>query len=146
MLKKSHIKLALKLAKESENNNEIPVGCVIFDNKGKVISSASNSSIEKNDPTAHAEILAIRKACKNLNLKKLNELSIYVTLEPCKMCEYAIYQAGIKKIFFGAYSEKNTFLHKKINYHYEKDGYQFYGGIEEEECSELLTNFFRKLR
>ena len=146
MLKKNHIKLALKIAKESANKNEIPVGCVIFDKKGKVISSASNSSIEKNDPTAHAEILAIRKACKNLNLNKLNELSIFVTLEPCKMCEYAIYQAGIKKIFFGAYSEKNTFLHKKINYHYEKDGYQFYGGIEEEECSELLTNFFRKLR
>ena len=146
MLKKSHIKLALKIAKESANKNEVPVGCVIFDNKGKVISSASNSSIEKNDPTAHAEILAIRKACKNLNFKKLNELSIYVTLEPCKMCEYAIYQAGIKKIFFGAYSEKNFLEHKKINYHYENGGYQFYGGIEEEECSKLLTNFFKKLR
>ena len=95
MLKKSHIKLALKIAKESENKNEIPVGCVIFDKKGKIISSASNSSIEKNDPTAHAEILAIRKACKKLNLNKLNELSIFVTLEPCKMCEYAIYESGI---------------------------------------------------
>ena len=99
----------------------------------------------KNDPTAHAEILAIRKACKKLNLKKLNELSIYVTLEPCKMCEYAIYQAGIKKIFFGAYSEKNPLLHKKINYHLEENGCQFYGGIEEEECSELLKNFFKNL-
>ena len=140
------MKLALDLAKKSLKQNEIPVGCVIFDNKGKVVSSASNSPIERNDPTAHAEILAIRKACKNLNHKKLNELSIYATLEPCKMCEYAINQAGIKKIFFGAYSEKNSLLHKKINYHYENDGFQFYGGIEEEECSELLTNFFKKLR
>ena len=146
MLKKSHIKLALKIAKESANKNEIPVGCVIFDNKGKLISFASNSCIEKNDPTAHAEILAIRKACKNLNLNKLNGLSIFVTLEPCKMCEYAIYQAGIKKIYFGAYSENNSFVHKKINYQNENNGYLFYGGIEEKECSELLKKFFKKLR
>ena len=112
MLKKSHIKLALKIAKESVTKNEIPVGCVIFDKKGKVISSASNCSIEKNDPTAHAEILAIRKACKNLNLNKLNELSIFVTLEPCKMCEYAIYEAGIKKIFLELI-QKMTLLHIK---------------------------------
>ena len=146
MLKKSHVKLALKIAKESANKNEIPVGCVIFDKKGKVISSASNLSIEKNDPTAHAEILAIRRACKNLNHNKLNELSIFVTLEPCKMCEYAIYEAGIKKIFFGAYSENNSHTHKKINYQLENNGYQFYGGIEEKECSKILTNFFKKLR
>ena len=146
MLKKSHVKLALKIAKDSANKNEIPVGCVIFDKKGKVISSASNSSIEKNDPTAHAEILAIRKACKNLNLNKLHELSIFVTLEPCKMCEYAIYESGIKKIFFGAYSENSSLTHKKINYQLENNGYQFYGGIEEKECSKLLTNFFKKLR
>ena len=146
MLKKSHIKLAIKIAKESANKNEIPVGCVIFDNNGKVISFASNYSIEKNDPTAHAEILAIRKACKNLNLNKLNELSIFVTLEPCKMCEYAIYESGIKKIFFGAYSENRSLTHKKINYQLENNGYQFYGGIEEKECSKLLTNFFKNLR
>jgi len=130
----------------SANKNEIPVGCVIFDKKGKIISSASNSSIEKNDPTAHAEILAIRKACKKLNLNKLNELSIFVTLEPCKMCEYAIYESGIKKIFFGAYSESSSLTHKKINYQLENNGYQFYGGIEEKECSKLLTDFFKKLR
>ncbi len=146
MLKKSHIKLALKIAKESANKNEIPVGCVIFDKTGKVISSGSNSPIEKNDPTAHAEILAIREACKKLNLNKLNDLSIFVTLEPCKMCEHAIYEAGIKKIFFGAYSENYSIAHKKINYQLEKNGHQFYGGIEEKECSKLLTNFFKKLR
>ena len=146
MLKKSHIKLALKIAKESFNKEEIPVGCVIFDKKGKVISSASNSSIEKKDPTAHAEILAIRKACKNLNQNRLNGLSLFVTLEPCKMCEYAIYQAGIKKIFFGTYSENKSLEYKKINYQTENNGYQFYGGIEEKECSKLLKKFFKKLR
>ena len=62
------------------------------------------------------------------------------------MCEYAIYETGIKKIFFGAYSENNSLTHKKINYQLERNGYQFYGGIEEKGCSKLLTNFFKKLR
>ena len=62
------------------------------------------------------------------------------------MCEYAIYEAGIKKIFFGAYLENNSHTHKKINYQLENNGYQFYGGIEAKECSKLLTHFFKKLR
>ena len=62
------------------------------------------------------------------------------------MCEYAIYESGIKKIFFGAYSRSSSLTHIKINYQLEKNGYQFYGGIEEKECSKLLTDFFKKLR
>ncbi len=96
---------ALKLAQSSSSKNEIPVGCVIADSKGKIISYAINSTFKKNDPTAHAEIIAIRKACKKLKTRKLIDFSIFITLEPCKMCEAAILQSGIKKIFFGAYSD-----------------------------------------
>ena len=147
MLKKIHVKTAIKLAKESKNSNEIPVGCVIFNEEGKIISKANNSSIKKCDPTAHAEILAIRKACKKLKKTKLHNLSIFVTLEPCKMCENAIYQTGIKKVYFGAYAENlEKIKDKKINYQFENNGYQYYGGIEEKECSKLLKSFFRKIR
>ncbi len=147
MLNQNIISLALKLAKKSYENNEIPVGCVIFDSKGIVISSSYNSTLKNNDPTAHAEILAIRKACKKLKIKKLIDFSIYTTLEPCKMCEHAIYNAGIKQVFFGAYSENfKIFKNKQKNYHYEILGYQYYGGIEERKCSELLKIFFKKKR
>ncbi len=147
MLKKNHVKTAIKLAKDSKKFNEIPVGCVIFDDEGKIISKANNSSIQKCDPTAHAEILAIRQACKKLKKTKLQDLSIFVTLEPCKMCENAIYQSGIKRVYFGAYAENlEKIKDKMINYQFEQNGYQYYGGIEEKECSKLLKSFFRKLR
>jgi len=147
MLNTYHTKLAIELAKKSSKNQEIPVGCVIFDENGKVISYASNATIEKFDSTAHAEILAIRKACELLKVNKLNSLSIYVTLKPCKMCEAAIFQSGIKKIFFGAYSNYSTFNDNvKKNAQFEKNGYQYYGGIEEIECSKILKSFFKRLR
>ena len=100
MLKKIHIETAISLAKESNVKEEIPVGCVIFDNNGEIISKSYNLT-EKNffDPTAHAEILAIREACKKLKVKKLNNCSIFVTLEPCEMCKNAIYQSRNKKYF-----------------------------------------------
>ena len=137
---------ALKLA-QSSPKNEIPVGCVIADSKGKIISYANNSTLKKNDPTAHAEIIAIRKACKKLKTSKLLDFSIFVTLEPCKMCEAAILQSGIKKVFFGAYSDSfRIFKEKKKNYDSENRGYQYYGGIKEKECSNLIRNFFKSKR
>jgi tRNA(adenine34) deaminase len=147
MIKNIHIETAISLAKESNVKEEIPVGCVIFDNDGEIISKAYNL-VEKNlDPTAHAEILAIREACKKLKVKKLENCSIFVTLEPCEMCKNAIYQAGIKKIFFGAYSENLNIIKKiKIKYASETAEYQFYGGIEERKCSEIIKNFFKSRR
>ena len=146
MLKKIHIETAISLAKESNVKEEIPVGCVIFDNNGEIISKSYNLTEKNFDPTAHAEILAIREACKKLKVKKLNNCSIFVTLEPCEMCKNAIYQAGIKKIFFGAYSENLKNKEKKMKYVSETDEYQFYGGIEEEKCSEIIKNFFKSRR
>ena len=113
MLKKIHIETAISLAKESNIKEEIPVGCVIFDNGGEIISKTYNL-VEKNfDPTAHAEILAIREACKKLKVKKLENCSIFVTLEPCEMCKNAIYQAGIKKNFFWSILRKSKYYKKK---------------------------------
>ena len=141
------MKYALQQASKSSNNDEVPVGCVIVNSKGVVISSAVNSTFKNNDPTAHAEIIAIRKACQKLKTTKLSSYSLYVTLQPCQMCEAAIIYSGIKKVFFGAYSESLQILkEKKYNYHSESNGYQIYGGIHEQKCSELLKKFFKKLR
>ena len=101
MLKDNLIKLALKLAEKSYKKSEVPVGCVVFDEKGKIISYASNQMNEKKDPTAHAELIAIRKACRKLKKEKLTNLSIFTTLQPCTMCEAAIFLAGIKKFILG---------------------------------------------
>ncbi len=84
------MKFAIDLAKHSRRIGEIPVGCVIVDDKNKMVSYAFNSMKKNHDPTAHAEIIAIRKACNKLKTTKLLGFSLYVTLEPCLMCESAI--------------------------------------------------------
>jgi len=146
-IEKEIMNFALKLAQSSSSKNEIPVGCVIADLNGNIISYAYNSTFKKNDPTAHAEIIAIRRACKKLRTRKLLNFSLFVTLEPCKMCEAAILQSGIKRVFFGAYSNYfRIFTEKKKNYSCEDKGYQYYGGIQEEKCSNLIKDFFKNKR
>ncbi len=138
---------AIRLAKKSEKLGDVPVGCIILDSDGSVVSSAQNSMIKSNDPTAHAEILAIRKACKKKKTQKLDGLTLYVTLEPCRMCEAAIYEVGIRKVFFGSYTGSyEIFNNLKKKYNSNKQGYQFLGGIEENKCNNLLKSFFKKLR
>ncbi len=138
---------AIKLALKSSKLNEVPVGCVITDAKGKIVGYGYNSSIKHNDPTSHAEIMAIRMACKKQKSHKLKNHSLYVTLEPCKMCEAAIHHTGIKKVYFGAYSQSaEIFENKKKKFHKEVNGYLFHGGINEIECNKLIKNFFKKLR
>ena len=141
------MKLALDLAKKSFKQNEIPVGCVLVNDKNKIISYASNSMLKNHDPTSHAEIVAIRKACKKLKTTKLLNFSIYTTLEPCLMCESLIISVGIKKIYFGAYSD-NVKIHKRKikNYFSNNNNYEFFGGFNEKECSELIINALEKKR
>ena len=115
--------LALKLAKSCNDSDDVPVGCVIVNEDSKLISYARNSVVRNQDATAHAEILAIRFACNFLKSYRLSDYILYVTLEPCVMCEAAIHQSKIKKVFFGAYNQnfkqiqknikKNTFFPKK---------------------------------
>ena len=142
-----HMKLAIELAKRADNLNEVPVGCVLVDEKNNLVSYAFNSTIKNNDPTCHAEIIAIRDACKKLKTTKLLNFSIYTTLEPCQMCEAVIINVGIKNIFFGAYSQSFKTHKKKLeNYFLSRKGYKFWGGFQEATCTNLLLSSFKKKR
>ena len=129
-----------------KSNWDIPVGCVIKKD-GTIIASAHNMREEKQDITAHAEILAIKQAQERLSTSRLKGCELYVTLEPCPMCTWAILQSGIDTVYFGSYNSQygamlsNTRLvelsHSKI---------KIYGGIEEEICDKVLNEFFEKIR
>ena len=119
-------------------DDEVPVGCVIINHQTQEILAVSrNQMITKCDPTAHAEILAIREACKKINNYRLQNTSIFVTLEPCNMCMEAIKQARIDNIYFGAYSNKKDLINHKLN---------VFSGFYEEECSNILKEFFKNKR
>ena len=125
--------------------SDIPVGAVIVRN-GKVISSAHNIKEETNDVTAHAEIIAIRDAENKLGQWRLDDCELYVTLEPCPMCCWAILQSRIKTIYFGSYDRQYggfsvLELHKLAN-----SSINIYGGIMERECDKLLESFFNGIR
>jgi tRNA(adenine34) deaminase len=141
---------ALEQAKIAFEKDEIPVGCVIVNSKNnKIIAESCNKNIFLKDPTAHAEILAIREACKKLNSDRLTFCDLYVTLEPCAMCAAAISYAGIRRLYYGANNLKEgaiengaqIYVNKFVNYIPE-----VYGGILEKECGLLLKDFFKKKR
>lgn len=140
-----YILLALEEAKKS--NNDIPIGAVIVKDN-LVISKAHNEVVKRNDATAHAEILAIQKACKKLNTYNLSECSIYSTLEPCPMCTGAIINAKIGKVVYGAmdihYGACGSRYNLLSNNKAKKT--EVYAGIEEEKCKNLISEFFKKLR
>ncbi len=139
---------AIELAKSAEIGGEVPVGAVIVKD-GKIIASAHNMIENKNDPTAHAEIIAIRSACEIIGSPRIIDCDLYVTLEPCPMCAQAISFARIRRLYFGAYDEKNggvengarIFTQSGCNHRPE-----VYGGMNESECGELLKGFFRGKR
>ncbi len=143
------MQLAIKEALKAEREEEIPVGAVIVcDNK--VISAAHNMREKLKDPTAHAEILAIREAAKKKNDWRLTGCTIYVTLEPCPMCASAILLARINKIVFGAYDSENGACGSIINIPvtYKTFGYnaKVEGGIMKDECKTILQEFFKNRR
>ena len=139
---------ALKEAKKAYKKDEVPVGAVIVKN-GEIIARAHNLREKKQSATAHAEILAIEKASKQLNSWRLIDCDMYVTLEPCSMCAGAIINSRIRRVYIGASDEKNgavgsvfnLFKDYKFNHNvnYEK-------GILETECKDLLQDFFKSLR
>lgn len=137
---KSAIEEALKC------NIDVPVGCVIKKD-GEVISSAHNRRELDDDVTAHAEILAIKDAQKVLGTSRLTDCEMYVTLEPCPMCAWAILQSGIKTLYFGSYNPQYGAIESKLNLkEIAKSKIKVYGGIEEEECDKILRDFFGKIR
>lgn len=146
---KSHMDKALVEARAAANRGEVPVGAVLIDPDGKVLARAGNRTRELNDPTAHAEILAIRAACKALGTERLPSCDLYVTLEPCPMCASAISQARIARVYYGASDPKSggvaqgprVFDHPQSHHVPE-----VYDGINAEPCEALLKDFFRQKR
>ena len=135
---------AIKIAKQS--GVDLPIGTVIMKD-GKVLSKAHNKKEVKHDVTAHAEILAIQSAQKKLGTSILKDCEIYITLEPCPMCAWAILNARIPKVYFGAYDTSYGALGTAIDLRdYLKSDTDVVGGILEEECSTLLKDYFKTLR
>ena len=132
---------------ESEKcKNDVPIGCVIRLN-GEIIASAHNLREENNDITAHAEMLAIQQAQKILNTSRLNECEMFVTLEPCPMCAWAIIQSGIKTLYFGSYNTQYGAMSSVIDLpKLANSKIKVYGGIEENLCNNILDEFWKKVR
>lgn len=139
---------AIRQAKKAETIDETPVGAVIV-RDGRIIARGYNKRETKNNALCHAEIIAIDKACRKLGSWRLTGCELYVTLEPCPMCSGAIINSRIEKVFFGAYDKKAgccgsaADLFKKGVFNHLPE---ITGGILKEECAELLTEFFRRLR
>ena len=142
------MKAALREAKKAEKAEEVPIGCVIVAD-GKIIARAYNMRQTKRLATAHAEILAIEKACRKIKDWRLDGMEMYVTLEPCAMCAGAIANSRIKKVWFGAYEQKGGGVVSKFNILSESGlnhVTDFEGGLLEDECSSLIKEFFRARR
>ena len=142
------MQIAIREANLAKNKGEVPVGAIIIQNN-RIIAKAHNSPISKNDPTAHAEVLAIRNASKKLQNYRLPGTTLYVTLEPCAMCLGAVIHARINRIVFGTSDPKSgvcgstanltseTFFNHKIIVN---------GGILEQDCKQILQSFFKLRR
>lgn len=139
---------ALRLAEEAAESGEVPVGCIITDENGLVIASGKNSREISSDATAHAEILAIREACRVRKSWNLDGCTLYVTLEPCPMCAGAILNARISTVVYGAREEKSGSCGSVIDLFSENYGFhpRVYGGVLREECAAVLRRFFETLR
>lgn len=145
---KVYMRLALNEAKKASEIGEIPVGCVIV-YQDQIIAKAHNKRHQTKSVFEHAEIMAIKKANKKMQAWILEDVTLYVTLEPCLMCSGAILQSRIKRVVYGAKEPKFGALGSVINVF---DGYKFnhqveyLGGVLEKECSEIMRNFFQNLR
>ena len=125
---------------------DIPVGAVIVKD-GEIISSAHNEKEVLSDVTGHAEILAIRRAEQKLKNWRLSDCEMYVTLEPCPMCAWAIVQTGIKSVYFGSFDSNYGALESKLDLRsLANSKLKVYGGIMEEECNQLLNDYFKTMR
>ncbi len=146
--KEKFMKIALKEAQKAYEKEEIPVGAIIVKD-GKIIAKAHNSKETSKNATAHAEILAIQKACKKLDSWRLLGCEMYVTLEPCSMCAGALINSRISKIYIGTDDEKTGSCGSKLNL---LEDYKFNHIVQvekyilKEECSEIIKSFFKYLR
>ena len=139
---------ALALAREAAAAGEIPVGCVITDGAGNVIGRGRNRREEGADATAHAEIEAIREACRALGTWRLDGCTLYVTLEPCPMCAGAIINARVPVVVYGAKEPNFGSCGSVLNLFEERYGHHpaIYGGVLSDDCADALRAFFGGLR
>ena len=140
--------IALEEARAAAGRGEVPVGCVVV-RDGTIVARAGNRTIADHDPTAHAELIAIRAAASALGSERLADCDLYVTLEPCAMCAVAMSFARIRRLYFGAADTKGGAVEHGVRFFaaptcHHRPG--VYGGINESECGELLKNFFQARR
>ena len=144
----SFMDLALKAAETAGKSGEVPIGCVIV-RDNEVIAAAGNRTLTERDPTAHAEILAIRLAAEVIGSERLVDCDLYVTLEPCTMCAAAISFARVRRLYYGAADPKGGAVESGVRFlaaptcHHRPE---VYGGIGELEAAALLKDFFRNRR
>lgn len=144
----NHIRFALKLAEQAAAQNEVPVGAIVVLNN-QIIGQGYNQSIIQRDPSAHAEIIALREAAKAVGNYRLLGATLYVTLEPCLMCVGAMVHARIQRVVFGAYDPK-TGMAKSVGRFFElphlNHRVEVVGGVLAESCGNLLQRFFKQRR
>ena len=145
----TYMRIALKEAWKAYENEEVPVGAVIVDQRGEMLSKAYNETISRNDPTAHAEILALRRAAEVIKNYRLLDARIYVTIEPCIMCAGALIHARVSEIIFGALDKKwgglfslyQLAVDDRLNHQPKVTG-----GVLEADCAEMMKRFFKEKR
>lgn len=143
-----YIRNALDLAREAAKRNEVPIGAVVVHN-GAIIAAATNRTVRDQDATAHAELLAIREASTKLDRWRLDDCTLYVTIEPCAMCAGAVVLSRVKRVVFGAWDEKagmagsvgDLLRNPRLNHRPEVRA-----GVLAEECGRLVEDFFSEQR
>jgi len=140
---------AISLAQEVKSSGDVPVGALIVNEVGEVLSSGKNEREKDNDSTAHAEIVAIREASEKLGSWRLDDLTLIVTLEPCVMCAGAILQSRLKRLVFGAFDQKAGAVGSSLDVIRDVRALtkvEVVSGVLEKECAKLLTDFFATKR
>lgn len=142
----SLMKQAISLAKDAAAQNDVPVGALVINEQGEILGSGNNLREENNDPTAHAEIVAMREAGSKISNWRMDDLTIIVTLEPCTMCAGAISQSRFKRLVFGAWNEKTGAVGSMYDVIREPKNIfkvEVFSGVLQDECVNLISQFFK---
>ena len=140
---------ALSLAKVAADKGDVPVGAIVVNEGGEILGTGQNLREQSNDPTAHAEVIAIRQAAEKIGSWRLDDLTLVVTLEPCVMCAGAILQSRIKRLVFGAWDKKAGAVGSVMDVIRDPRALtkvEVISGIMEKECSDVLSDFFNTKR